>query len=231
MAEDVGGLAVSRVTVRTLDRTALWLIHAAVASSIVMQIGKGDFLPPKVSMSQYGVGLFGWTFTITLMLLAAGSVAMAVSDTRRLPRPPRVVTILIAVWAFCLVITALVSADPDQSVPTIYGRAHTLFASLALIVLPIAAVFRVTLGRRQPPKPLRIAVCVIAVASEISLALLILAAMGTDFTGLGPHSAWAFYEASSVVLDVVLIYLLCVVARISVVVPDTTVTVAETSCP
>ncbi|PRZ42850.1 uncharacterized protein DUF998 [Antricoccus suffuscus] len=216
---------------RTLDRAALWLMHATVVSSIVMQIGKGDFLPPKVSMSQYGVGPFGWTFTITLILLAAGSMTMAIADLRRFPPPPRAVTILIAIWAVGVVLTGLVPADPDQSIPTLAGRAHTLFASLALIVLPIAAVIRVTMARRQPPKPLRITICVLAFASELSLGLLVLAATGIDITGLGPHSAWALYESSSVVLDVVLIYLMCMVARISVVVPARAEVVARTSMP
>lgn len=231
MTEDVGGRAVSRMSVRTLDRAALWLMHAAIVSSIVMQAGKGDFLPPKVSMSQYGVGPFGWTFTITLILLAVGSVAIAIADLRRLPAPPRAATTLTAVWAICVVLTALIPADPDQSMPTLTGRAHTLFASLALIVLPIAAVIRVTLARRQPPKALRTCMCVIAFMSELSLGLLVLAAMGIDLTGLGPHSAWALYESSSVVLDVVLTYLLCAVARISVIAPERPEIVARTALP
>lgn len=231
MTADVGGPASPRVSVHTLDRAALWLMHATIVSSIVMQIGKDDFLPPKVSMSQYGVGPFGWTFTVTLILLAAGSMTMLIADVRRLPVPPRAVLILISVWSVCVVLTALVPADPDQSMPTLTGRAHTLFASLALIVLPVAAVIRATIARRRPPKPLRVAICVIALASETSLALLVVAANGVDLTGLGPHSAWALYESSSVVLDVILVYLLCVVARISVVLPDRTEAIARTSLP
>lgn len=220
MADESGSPAAFQVTVRSLDRLALWLMHASVVASIFMQLGKDDFLPPKVSMSQYGVGPFGWTFTVTLFLLAGGSLAMAWSDVRRLPRPPRAVTIMTVVWAVCIMLTAMVPADPDLSQPTITGRVHTLVASLALIVLPIAAVIRVTLARRLPPKALRVVICMIAIMSELSLIMLVVAAFGDDITGLGAHTAWAVYESSSVVLDVVLVYLLCAVARVSVVVPD-----------
>lgn len=68
-----------------LDRTALWLMHATVAASIVMQEAKGDFLPPQVSMSQYGVGRYGWSFTLTLTLWALASLAMAAADVLRAP--------------------------------------------------------------------------------------------------------------------------------------------------
>ena len=196
-----------------LDRTALWLMHATVAASIVMQEAKGDFLPPQVSMSQYGVGRYGWSFTLTLTLWALASLAMAAADVLRAPPPPVVVTALLVVWSICTVLVGIIRADEDTSAPTAGGRAHMLLAGLALIVLPIAALIRVSVGPRQPPILMGAAVCSLAVISGLSLLMLVLAAFGTDITGLGAHVAWALYETISVVTDVVIVYLLCLVAR------------------
>jgi hypothetical protein len=190
----------------------VWLTSLGVVTTVVMQIVKDDFFPPHDSMSQYGVGRFSWIFVLAVTLLGTGALALVAAvyaehPGRAVRNGERIGMILVVLWGCCLIALGLIPADPTATAQTLSGHIHMGISGLGLLVLPFGATL---LGYRPGVRSRRVqrSILVLAAASELSLVLLLLAAFGIDFSGLGPRAAWALYQSVAVVLDGVVTYLL-----------------------
>lgn len=187
-------------------RAALWLTHVGVVAAVSMQAVKGDWFPPENSMSQYGVGRYGWVFTVCVAALGLAGLAMAVGTLRTTTAMRRTTAILLIVWGGPLLLTGVVPADATAAHPSAAGVTHMYLSAVALLALPMAG-FLTALSGRPTARPVRLTLLVLCVLSELSLVLLLLAANGVDVSGLGSRAAWSLYQSISVVLDVAILYL------------------------
>ncbi len=187
---------------------------------LAMQAVSGDWFPPDVSISQYGVGTDGWTLTVTLLCLAAAS-ALLLWGAHRLgaARHWRVV-VPWTVWILALVVMAFVPANEWPAPLSLTGQIHQAAAVLGLFVAPIGAMLMVGVGARHhgpaDGKRGRRAGAV-AVGSALLgwffLVLLLLTNIDIDVTGLGYQRAWSLHQTIAVVLDIIMVFALIISMR------------------
>ena len=171
---------------------AAWLFF------LLCQLVSGDWLPPAVSLSQYGLGPWGFLFSLWMLSVAVGVMAFYLAG------PGRTVTTS-AIFAVCiagLVITALVRTDSDGAQHSWHAHAHLVGSVLALAGLPLG-VLTVT---RLFGRPGSVIATVLVVTAGVSLVLLLLAAGGIDTAaGGGAAAAWAFWQSVAVVCEMALL--------------------------
>ena len=154
------------------------LVALSLATGLAMQAVAGQWFPPPISVSQYGLGPWGFLFSACVVTMAAAPLLVA-------PRRSR----LAAGLAGALVM-ALVRTDPsgDQTSPN--SRVHTVGAVLFLIALPLG----VGLVLRARGGVLRWLAVVEWALVEAAGLLLVAAALGVDTAGMGPARSWAFWQ-------------------------------------
>ncbi|WP_196073157.1 DUF998 domain-containing protein [Nakamurella alba] len=163
---------------------------------VAMQAVKGDWLPPDISVSQYGVGSTGWVFSAFLVVLGVSTLLW----WTRSPRARTSLVLLVAGALGCMV-TAVVRTDPGGLQQSWTAKVHMAGSVLALVCLPLG--MRILLAASRAA--LRRAGLLVTWGSALALILLLLAAFGLDTAGLGPQDSWAMWQAVAVVLDLALL--------------------------
>ncbi|MGI8627862.1 MAG: DUF998 domain-containing protein [Geodermatophilaceae bacterium] len=203
-------------TARVLDAALLAMISGAL-SMVAMQAVSGDWFPPEVSISQYGVGEHDWMLTMTLLLLAGASSLLFWGAYRQGPARRWQVALPWTIWILALVVMAFVPTNEWPGPLSLTGQVHQAAAVCGLFTAPIGAVLMVApLGRGAGPGPAaraRIIVIASAALSWFFLGLLLLTNIDIDFTGLGYRRAWSLHQTIAVVLDLVMIFALIICQR------------------
>ncbi len=175
-----------------------WVLTAtAMVVFVVMQATKGDWFPPAVSVSQYGVGPSGWTFSVFLLTMAAAAICWA-----SIGRPTRWVDSLVTIGSAGCVVDAFVRTDPGGLQRSWHAKVHLIGSIPILVAIPMAFCLLVV---RHGALVMRCLVIVLTVITGIGLVLLVLAAFGLDTTGAGPEQSWAWWQAVAVVADLSLL--------------------------
>lgn len=188
-------------------------------SVLAMQAVSGDWFPPEVSISQYGVGEHGWMLTMTLLFFAGASALLLWGAERQTPTRQWSFTLPWMVWIVALIVMAFVATNEWPAPLTLTGKVHQGAAVFGLFFAPIGAVLMVGIGRRDVPNTLAARAGATAVAcaglSWFFLSLLLLTNIDIDITGLGYQRAWSVHQTVAVVLDIVMVFalILCLRAR------------------
>ena len=203
-------------TARVLDAALLVMVIGAV-SVVALQAAGGDWFPPEVSISQYGVGEYGWMLTMTLLFMAGASALLFWGAYRQGAARGWQVALPWAVWILALVVMAFVPTNEWPAPLSLTGQVHQAAAVCGLFAAPIGAVLMVGISARRartgPGARARIIVIISAAASWLFLALLLLTNIDIDFTGLGYRRAWALHQTIAVVLDIVMTFALIICQR------------------
>lgn len=170
---------------------------ACWALSLVVQVVSGDFLPPEISVSQYGVGPHGWLFSLWMLAVPAGPCCFY------LYRPARGFGAgwWLLVGTLGAAVMAVVRTDAGGLQHSVHARVHTGGAVLAMACLPIGMMLALMAADRVWR---RLAVGMTTV-SAAALILLLVAAVGVDTSGMGPPASWAFWQAIALIVDMLLL--------------------------
>ena len=166
---------------------------------LLCQVVSGDFLPPDVSMSQYGLGPWGFLFTLWMLSLAVAAGALYAAG----PGRNRPIGAVFGMSVAGLIVTALVRTDSDGAEHSWHAHLHLVGSVLALAALPLG----ILVVTRRFGRPGRGIAVVLVVVAGSSLILLLLAAAGLDSTGGGAVAAWAFWQSVAVVCEMLLLLL------------------------
>lgn len=203
-------------TARVLD-AALIVMIAGAAAVIAMQAVGGDWFPPEVSISQYGVGEYGWMLTMTLLFLAAASALLLWGAHRQAAARTWSVILPSSVWILALVVMAFVPTNAWPAPLTLTGQVHQAAAVLGLFAAPIGAVLMVGLDRSGAAgaagSRARVIVIGSGALSWVFLGLLALTNIDIDPTGLGYRRAWSLHQTIAVLLDIVMVFALIICLR------------------
>jgi hypothetical protein len=207
------------LTARVFDAALVVMIVGAFCV-LAMQAVSGDWFPPDVSISQYGVGRYGWMLTFTLLCLAAASALLLWGAYRLGSARQWRVVLPGTVWILALVVMAFVPTNEWPAPLSLTGQIHQAAAVLGLFVAPIGAMLMVGVGARHhgptDGKTGRRAGAV-AVGSALLgwffLVLLLLTNIDIDVTGLGYQRAWSLHQTIAVVLDIIMVFALIISMR------------------
>lgn len=184
---------------------------------IAMQAVGGDWFPPEVSISQYGVGEDGWMLTMTLLFLAAASALLLWGAHRLAAARSWAIVLPWTAWIVALVVMAFVPTNQWPGPLTLTGQVHQAAAVLGLIAAPIGAALMVGLGPRSTAvtagNRARTTVICSALLSWLFLSLLVLTNVDIDITGLGYRRAWSVHQTVAVLLDIVMVFALIICLR------------------
>jgi hypothetical protein len=163
---------------------------------VVVQVVADDPFPPKISVSQYGVGPHGWLFSVWVVVLA--SAPLLLLRYRPVPGPARW---LLAVGYAGSLLMAFVRTDEGGPQMSAQAKVHMAGAIPAMVALPLGIV---TVMWFAAPA-WRFVSWVLAALATVSGIAILLAAVGVDDTGMGPASSWAFWQGVSIVIDMILV--------------------------
>lgn len=184
--------------------TALLTVTVVVAG-VAVEVADDDFLPPRVSVSQYGVGSAGWLFTIWSMAVGAAALTGYAASCGR----DRRIWALLALGAAGALVMGVIRTDADGLQHSWHARVHLIGSVLALVALPVGCWSWLV---RRPTSIARISTSAL-LGSAVALVLLLLAAAGHDTLGAGASAAWAFWQSVAVLLDIAQLVLVAVAAR------------------
>lgn len=203
-------------TVRILD-VALVLMIAGALSVLAMQAVSGDWFPPEVSISQYGIGEHGWMLTMALLFLAGASALLLWGAHRQGAARRWSVILPWTTWIIALVVMAFVATNEWPAPLSLTGQVHQAAAIAGLFFAPIGAVLMVGLGTRDTRdtagRPARRIVIASAALSWFFLGLLLLTNIDIDVTGLGYRRSWSLHQTIAVLLDIVMVFALIISQR------------------
>jgi len=203
-------------TARLLNLSLFVMIGGAI-SVLVMQAVSQDWFPPEVSISQYGVGDYGWMLTVTLLFLAVASALLLWGADRQASTRQWSVVLPWGIWIIALTVMAFVPTNEWPEPLSLSGQIHQGAAIFGLFFAPMGAVFMVGVGRRDAQGSLaaraRAAVIACACLSWLFLGLLLLTNIDIDITGMGYKDAWSLHQTVAVVLDIVMVFALIVCLR------------------
>lgn len=171
---------------------------AAIVLLFVLQIVHDDWLPPEISMSQFGLGPHGWILSVFLLTIAAASLAWY-----RVGPPDRLTLLLLGIGSFGAAVAALIPTQAGGLQESWNAVVHMIGSALMVAGLPFGLCRMVWVR----PRPWRIAAVVLLVLSAASLILLLFAALGWDTAGRGPQGSWAWWQGVSVVTELSLLVL------------------------
>jgi hypothetical protein len=188
-----------------MDRMRAWWVAGVVAVtaawllSVVVQVVASDPFPPKISVSQYGVGPHGWLFSLWVATVVAAPWCLY------LYRPVRGFG---ARWALAVgvmggAVMAIVRTDAGGLQRSAQAKVHLVGSVMALSGVPIGILLCLLGGAAIW---LRTAFALVGLASA-ALALLLMSAAGWDTTGAGPATSWAFWQSIALIADLLLLVL------------------------
>ncbi|MGI8417019.1 MAG: DUF998 domain-containing protein [Nakamurella sp.] len=160
-----------------------------------MQAAKGDWLPPQISVSQYGVGSYGWIFSLFCLALGATTLCM----DRALPTG-RLVRWLLVLGALGCLVMAFVHTDAGGLQQSPRAKIHMIASIVALTAMPIGMCLGVLRGRRLN----RLIPWSLTVFSAVCLVLLVMSAFGIDTLGVGSNKSWAIWQTGAALAEMVL---------------------------
>lgn len=178
---------------------------ASVCFVLLMQAVSGQWFPPPISISQYGVGPDGWIFSLWVVTLALAPVLLGFV----LPaadRGVRLGRVLVLVGLVGSLVMAVVRTDPGGAQESVNAQIHTAGSVVGLVFLPFGMV---ALLWHRGPRWRRPSVTLLGVTA-VGLILLLFAAGGADTAGLGPARSWAFWQTVAVVASSVHVIVLTI---------------------
>lgn len=189
--------------VDTRWRTGALLVGLSLLAGLAMQAVADQWFPPPISVSQYGIGPWGWLFSVCVVAMAAAPLVL------RGPDRPRRARILLWIGLAGALVMAIVRTDTTGNQTSPNSRVHTVGAVLFLVMLPMgtAAVLRLRGGWVG-----RLAAWQLVLVEGAGV-LLLAAAFGLDTAGLGPARSWAFWQAVASVGCWLMVLTLIVVSR------------------
>lgn len=171
---------------------------------VAMQAVKGDWLPPAISISQYGVGSYGWIFSV--FCLAVGAAPLCLD--RALPTG-RLVTVLLVAGALGCLVMAAVHTDPGGLQQSARAKVHMVASVVGLTMTPIGMCIGVLRSRRIH----RLVPWSLILFSAVCLILLVISAVGVDTLGVGSNRSWAIWQTGGFLAEMALIVAQIFVAR------------------
>lgn len=170
---------------------------------VLMQVLADDPFPPEISVSQYGLGAFGWVFTAWALTLAAAPLLLL----RAAPVPGPAAALLWVGFAGAAVM-AIVRTDDGGGAMSWHAQVHMVGAVVALVFLPLGILFAL---RGAAPRARGVA-AVLAGAAAVVGTLVLMSAAGVDTAGWGAARSWALWQGTLVVIEMLLVSWYAVVA-------------------
>ncbi len=180
-----------------------WCAAAGWFLWVAMQVLAHDPFPPEISVSQYGLGVFGWVFTVWALALAAAPLLLL----RAAPAPGPATSVLWVGFSGAAAM-AFVRTDDGGGAMSWHAHLHMVGAVVALVLLPLGIV----LAMRVTPSGARHAAMALAVAAAAVGVLVVVSAAGVDTAGLGAPRSWALWQGTLVVIDMLLVSVYAVAA-------------------
>jgi len=162
-----------------------------------MQAVNYDFFPPRISISQYGVGPRGWIFTCWAVVLAVTVKTLQVGSGAQRYGVSRWITF----GGLGLLVMGLVRTDADGLQQSLHAKVHMGASFVALAVLPIGMALAMNQARARWRRTGWLLVALI----EASLVMVLLSAAGMSTLGLAAPDSWALWQAVAVSLDMIFI--------------------------
>ncbi len=188
------------IWLRSWQRTGELLAAASIVLIIAMQAAAGEWLPPPVSISQYGVGPWGWIFSLFVLSLASSPVC-AERALAGYGRGGRTARALLLIGLAGTVVMAVVRTQPGGAQTTLNAKVHMIGSILTMGCMPLGMLALLwTLGSGW-----RWTGVALTAAIECSLGLLLFAAAGYDTADLDPPESWAFWQAIATILCIVMV--------------------------
>lgn len=164
---------------------------------LLIQIVNHDFFPPRVSVSQYGIGPLGWVFTAWTVVVAATTVALHAAGAANRLGAGR----WIATGSVGVVVMGVVRTDADGLQHSFHAKVHMAASIVALVALPIGMALAMGLARRW----LRRTGWLLVLGISAALVMVLVSAAGVATPGLDPAQSWAFWQSVAITFDMALI--------------------------
>lgn len=170
----------------------------------VMQAVSGDWLPPDISFSQYGIGPHGWILSVYLISMAAGALCL----DRGLPTR-RITTIVLLIGAAGALVMALVRTDPGGLQESVQAKVHMVGSVIGNSLIPIGCCLLLVYSRRLPRW---VPIGLVSIAG-VCLVLLLISATGVDTLGVGAATSWVYWQTAACVMEMILFAVTAFYAR------------------
>jgi len=185
-----------------------------------MQALAGQWFPPPVSMSQYGVGRWGWVFSLWVVSFSLAPVLLE----QALPHRSMLTRVLLLLGLTGTIVMAIVRTDAGGAQVSLNAKIHMAGSIFCMAFLPLGMLSG--MWRRG----VRWRWLGIAEAGfvAVTMALLLFAAAGYDTAGLSASRSWAFWQAVAVVGCLAMVGSFAVMTRRAVVPPMSDHTLSNT---
>ncbi len=170
---------------------------SAVALCLALQQINHDYFPPKISISQYGIGPNGWMFTAWSVVTVIASLAVyRANPLRRQPDG-----YFLVVGSVGLVIMGIVRTDLGGLQQSWHAKVHMIASIVALVALPLG----MALGLNWARTWWRRTGWSLVVVSNAALIMVLVSAAGVATPGWDAQHSWALWQSVAVTLDMVLL--------------------------
>lgn len=186
-------------------RIGAWLTVFSTASAIAMQAVADQWFPPPVSVSQYGIGPWGWLFSVFVVTMSAAPLCFERLSARR----PRIVRSMLWLGLAGALVMAVVRTDAGGAQASVNAKVHMVGSIVCLTFVPLG-MFAVLWLRGGAARLVGIVEILMV---EASITLLLCAAAGLDTAGLGPTRSWALWQAVAAVICVLMVVTMAIVLR------------------
>ena len=187
----------------------IWVVASILLLLVMQVVISGVWFPPPISISQYGIGGWGWLFSLWAISLAAMPICLLRATEVAGRRRYVLGSVLIYTGSLGALVMAVVRTQAGGDQVTWNAKVHMLGSIVASVLIPfgiLAVVWTVGRGWRTV---VAIEVALVAVA----LVLLLMAAGGLDTAGLGRERSWAFWQTVAVLVSEVMFATFALAAR------------------
>jgi hypothetical protein len=166
------------------------LIAASLVFLVCMQWAADQWLPAPISVSQYGIGRWGWIFSLWAMCCALGPLCLE----RAVLRPTPLSRVLLTAATVGAFVMAVVRTQAGGAQVTWNAQVHMAGSIVIQAGVPLGLLALLwLLGLRW-----RIVGMVFVTVISAALVLLLISATGSDTTGLGAERSWALWQSVAV---------------------------------
>ena len=174
---------------------------AAIGGCVLMQWINGDWFPPEISVSQYGLGPRGWVFTCWTLALALSVLALTRGGPELGARRARLVYSCFVPGCIGVVVMGIVRTDAGGLQHSWHARTHQVASIVALLALPVGIVLAMAwAGRRW-----RRTALALVMSSAAALLLVLASALGVSTLGMNAPRSWAFWQSVAVTVELMLV--------------------------